>query len=684
MKYKFVERDISWLSFNERVFQEATDKTTPLIERIKFLGIFSNNLDEFFRVRVATLNRLNEQKKISKVIKGENLSKLLKQIRKTVLEQQKKVEETFSAMVKELAENKIFIVDEKELKGDQQVFVRKYFMEHVLPTLAPIMIDTAPTFPYLNDKAIYFAVKLSKKNKGTKEVKYALIQIPTLLLPRFIMLPRIGESRFIILLDDVIRFCLKEVFPVFDIDTAKAYTIKLTLDAELDIDQDFSKSIVENIQKSIKQRKWGSPVRFVYDSAIPKDLLQFIIKKLKMRKSINLIPGGRYHNFKDFIHFPSAGLHDLLYHTPPPMLHPDLNKSRSILNAVRKKDVLLCFPYHSFNHITDLLREASIDPKVVSIKITLYRLAENSNIIYTLANAIKNGKSVTVVVELKARFDEEANIYWANNLKEEGAEVIYGISGLKVHSKLLLITRKEGDEMAHYGLAGTGNFNEDTAKSYSDFTLLTSNKKITNEIIKIFNFYVNNFYIGNYKNLLVSPFNMRNKLSKFISREIKYKKTGKPAYIILKLNSLVDFDLVRKLYLACEAGVDVKLIIRGSCAFVPGIEKYSADVTAISIVDKYLEHARVLVFCNGGDERIYITSADWMYRNLDLRNEVAVPVYDKKIRKQLKDLLAIQFSDNCKARIIDTKQSNEYKKPLPGEKRIRAQEEIYTYLKNQH
>ncbi len=681
MKNKYIPRDISWLSFNERVFQEATDRTVPLIERMKFLGIFSSNLDEFFRVRVATLSRLAEVKKGVSEFIGEDPAKLLKQINKKVLEQQEELENVYSAIVNELASHKIFVVDDKNLNKEQSAFVLKYFHESVLPTLAPVMIETAPNFPYLNDKAIYFAVKLFRKGEVRKGMKYALIHIPTDVLPRFVVLPKQGESRYIILLDNVIRFCLNEVFAVLEVDSAEAYTIKLTRDAELDIDQDLSKSIVEKIEKSVKDRKKGDPVRMVYDREIPKDLLQFIMKKIKTKKAITLIPGGRYHNFRDFMNFPGVGNRDLLYHYPAPLPHPELSKARSLFSVIKKKDILLCYPYQSFNHIIDLLREASIDPKVTSIRMTLYRLAKKSSIAYILANALKNGKSVTVVVELQARFDEEANIYWAKQLKEEGAEVIYGISGLKVHSKLLLITREEGNSTVTYGHIGTGNFNEDTAKFYSDCTLLTSDTRITSEISKVFHFYSNNFKVGNYDHLLVSPFFMRKKFIKYINKEIKNAEDGKEAYIILKLNSIVDTELVKKLYQASDAGVKVKLIVRSSCSLIPGIKGLSENIEAISIVDKYLEHSRILVFCNGGDERIYLTSADWMYRNLDLRNEIAVPIYDKKIREKLKKILEIQFKDNTKARILNLTQDNQYKPTLPGDKKVRAQDEIYNYFK---
>jgi polyphosphate kinase len=481
----------------------------------------------------------------------------------------------------------------------------------------------------------------------------------------------------------VIRFCLKDVFSSFDFDKAEAYTIKLTRDAELDIDNDLSKSISEKIEKSLKQRKKGKLVRLVYDSDIPSDLLNFITKKTKMKKSSNLLPGGRYHNFRDFINFPKLGSRELQYNPMKPLPHPDLEKAKSLFKMIRRKDILLSYPYQSFNHIIDLLREASIDPQVTSIKITLYRVAENSNIVSALTNAIKNGKSVTVVVELQARFDEEANIYWANQLKEEGANVIYGVPGLKVHSKLFLITRKEEKGTVDYAHIGTGNFNEDTAKLYCDHSLLTADERITEEVAKVFYFFSNNFKTGNYKHLVVSPFYMRKRFAKLINREIENAEMGKEAYIILKLNSLADRDIIKKLYQASNAGVKVRLIPRSSCSLVPGIKDQSANIEAVSIVDKLLEHARLFVFCNDGDEKIFLSSADWMFRNFDQRNETAVPIYDNKIKKELRTILDIQLSDNTKARIIDKEQSNNYKVALADAKKVRAQDEIYNYFKNQ-
>jgi polyphosphate kinase len=680
-KIAIVNRDISWLSFNERVLQEAIDPTVPLIERIKFLGIFSSNLDEFFRVRVASLKRMGQLGKQAKEYIGLNPSKVLRLIHTRVIEQQSRFETIYQDILKELENNHIFIVNEHQLNKEQGAFVKSYFEEKVRPLLVPIMIETAPQFPYLKDKSIYLAIKLSRK-KDKRSSLYSLIEVPDS-ISRFLIIPKLKENSYIILLDDVIRYCLHHIFAVFEYDTYEAYTIKLTRDAELDIDGDLSKSITEKISRSLKQRKVGQPVRLVYDSSIPKDLLQFICKKMKLDKEETLIPGGRYHNFKNFIQFPQIGDAKLINPKLPTLQHKLLSSNTSMFNVIRKQDILLTYPYQSFDHIIDLLREAAIDPKVISIKISLYRAAKNSNVINALINAVKNGKQVTAVVELQARFDEQNNLFLANILQDEGAKVIYGVPGLKVHSKLFLITRKEGDKIISYAHVGTGNFNESTATLYADHTLLTADPRITGEVEKVFGFYRNNFKIGTYKHLIVSPFYMRNKYLKLVQTEIANAKAGKPAYIMLKLNSFIDEELLKKIYAASKAGVKIKIIVRGACAIVPGVKGISENIQVISIIDKYLEHARIFIFCNGNDEKVFISSADWMIRNLDHRSEVACPIYDKGIKTMLRQMFDIQWSDNTKARIINESQTNPYKRSTSRVK-IRAQQEIYHYLKQKN
>lgn len=676
----YKNREISWLSFNDRVLQEAGDKDVPLLERIKFLGIFSSNLDEFFRIRVATLKRIVKLGSKAEKIIGDDPKDVLNKIQETVLVQQEKFENVYRQILEELGEQKIFLINEKDLNKQQAAFVKDYFDNEVRPRLIPIMIDAVPEFPYLKDKSIYLAIKLIKKSEVNKP-KYALIEVPSDLLPRFIKLPKIGDKNYLILLEDVIRFSLNEIFSIFDFDIYEAYTVKLTRDAELDIDNDAFMSYIEKITKSLQKRQKGTPVRFIYDENISQDLLKYITKRMNFKNNDNLIPGGRYHNFKDFINFPSFNLPHLQNEKYPPLEHPEIAEGSSLISIIAKKDLILHYPYQSFHYLIDLLREAAIDPKVESIKMTLYRVAKNSSVVNALINAVKNGKQVTVVMELQARFDEEANIYWSRKLEEEGVRVINGVPNYKVHAKLCLIERREKGKSVLYGSVGTGNFNESTAKIYADENLFTSDKRITEEIEKVFDFFQDNTKIGHYKHLLLAPHFMRNKLEKMIENEIRNAENGKPAYIILKLNALVDNKIIDKLYRANQVGVKVKLIIRGICSLIPGIKGISENIAVISIVDKYLEHARLFIFCNDGKEKIYLSSGDWMTRNLANRIEVACPIYDVRIQKELKNMLFIQLNDNVKARVLNDKQDNQYRKNKIKSK-VRAQIEIYKFLKS--
>lgn len=673
-EHPFINRDLSWLSFNERVLQEAEDKTVPLIERIRFLGIYSNNRDEFFRVRVATARRMLKWPKKGKSIFGESPAVLLDNIVKTVKQQQKRFEHIYDLLLKDLEKEGIFLVDEKQITDQEGVLIRRYFLEKVQPLLMPVMIDTAPRFPYLRDKMVYLAVKIIQ-DAHQKKYKYAVIELPTEEISRFILLPPHTSRQKIMMLDDVVRYCLDDIFYMVPHQSISAHTIKMTRDAELDISGDLSKSILEKISKSVKLRKVGQPVRLTYDEKIPADFLKLIVKKTKLREKDDLIPGGRYHNFKDFMNFPDLGKKHLRYPKHQPLSHPVLSNAKGMLKAIRKQDILLSYPYHSFHHTIDLLREASIDPKVESIRITVYRLATQSSIVNALINAIKNGKQVTVVMELQARFDEETNIYFANKLQEEGAEVVYGVPGLKVHGKLILITRREEDQVIQVAYIGTGNFNEKTSLIYTDHALITADKRICNEVGKVFAFFRNNFKIGEYKHLLVSPFNMRKRLLGLIQQEIKNASSGKPAYMVLKMNSLVDGEMIEKLYRASQAGVKIKLIIRGICSLVTELKGFSDNIEVISVVDKFLEHSRIFVFGNGGDELFYISSADWMFRNLDSRSEVSVPIFDSGLKEQLRTYLSIQLADNTKARIINRKQDNSLRKSH-GNRSRRCQEDI--------
>lgn len=678
-KFPILNRDLNWLYFNERVLQEAADNRNPLLERLKFLGIFSNNRDEFFRVRVATLNRMLKVEPLPHE-SPEMAKNTLKAIVELVEKQEKEFMRVYKHIVSELKNHNLFIIDETQLTPGQGQAVLKYFQEQVRAHLFPIMISNLKDISSLRDKSIYLAVKLGRKDRALKE-NYALIELPTKSVSRFYILPPEGEKRYIILLDDVIRYCLSEIFSIFGYTLFSAYTVKITRDAEIDIDTDVSKSFLEVMQESLKQRRRGIPVRFVYDNSMPEDLLRTISKRLEITKDDPVRGGGRYHNFKDFMGFPNLGHRELEYVPMLPLRHKDLPLNRSILQAIRHKDIMLHYPYQSFHYIIDLLREASIDPKVRAIKMTIYRAARNSNVINALINAARNGKSVTVFMELQARFDEEANIFWTGRLREEGVKVIHSIPGFKVHSKLLLIRRKEHTANYLYGFIGTGNFNEDTAKVYADVSLLTANQKICSEVDNAFHLMEENYRPYKFKTLIVAPFNMRNFFIKMLNKEIRNAKLGKEAWAIIKLNSLVDEKIVKKLYKASQAGVKINLIIRGICTLVPGLPEVSDNITAISIVDRFLEHARIIVFGNGGNPQYYITSADWMVRNFDNRIEVATPVYDPAIQEQLKAILDIQLKDNVKARLLYPGHINEYKQT--DDPPVRSQEAIYQYFKQQ-
>lgn len=680
---KYNNREISWLSFNERVLQEAEDPTVPLLERIRFLGIFSNNLDEFFRVRVATVRRMLEFGKDDEALLGNySAAELYDKIQETVVQHQQKAQEIYRNIWVEMANENIFVVDETQLTHEQGVYVRKYFNTKVLPNIVPIMLGKSMRFPYLRDKSVYLAVKLSKSSSPDKYA-YALIRVPSRSVSRFLVLPEQGNKKYVILVDDVIRFCLNDVFPIFNYDHFEAYTIKVTRDAELDIDDDISKSFIEKMELSLKKRKIGIPVRLIYDREMPTDLLEFIMKKMKLEGEDKTVAGGRYHNHKDFMNFPDVGKSRHYYQNLPPIPHKDLPHHQSILKKLRKKDVLLHYPYQSFSHFIDLLREAAIDPKVREIGITIYRVAENSKVVNALLNAVRNGKKVTVVIELQARFDEEANIFWSNKLQEEGAQVINGIPGLKVHCKLAWIKREEKKSMRNYAYIGTGNFHEGTARVYADKGLLTADPEIANDVANMFEFFKHTYYHFNYSQIIISPFAMRNFFVHKIDQEIANARKGKPAYMILKMNSLIDPEMIDKLYEASQAGVKIQLIIRGIFGLKTCDPVLSKNIEAISIVDKYLEHSRILLFANGGKDDIYISSADWMPRNLDRRIEVACPIYSPEIRSELKELLRIQLRDNTKARILDSELSNKYNNLVNGQ-RYRAQEDYHTFIKKRH
>ena len=680
-KRKTIYRDISWLSFNNRVLQEAADETVPLRERIRFLGIFSNNLDEFFRVRVATLKRMIEFGKKSKMHLEIAPGAILEEIQEIVLEQQKEFERIWNEILRELKKQKIQLVNETQLNKTQQVFVLNYFNEEIRSNIIPLMIESIQDFPVLNDKSIYLACKLSKKDKSIPQ-KFALVSVPARRLSRFMILPSKTAEKHIILLEDIIRFCLPHIFSFFGYDTFSSHIIKVTRDAEIDIDNDVSTSLIQKIEKGLKNRKKGKPVRFVFDKGIDPALLTYLVRRMGLLQKDNLIPGGRIHNFNDFINFPEAVFAQKSLRKKP-FIHPALKNVTSLNKVIMKKDVLLNLPYHSFDSVIDLLREAAIDPEVISIKITCYRLAERSKIINTLTNAVRNGKLVTVVLELRARFDEEANLEWKEELEEAGVKVLLGVPDMKVHAKLCLIKKRVNNHTIHYGFVSTGNLNEKTALVYGDSCLLTSDRNIMADVNRIFGYLEQPknrpHYLKNCKTLIVSPTGMRKQLMQLINKEIKTAKAKKPASIILKLNSLSDELLITKLYEAAKAGVEIKMVIRGIFCLLTENKKFKIPIQAISIVDEYLEHARVMIFHNNGKEKTFISSADWMVRNIDHRVEVACPIFEKNIQQELKDILQIQLKDNTKARMLDNELANQYVNPR-NTKKVRSQVETYNYL----
>lgn len=682
-KKHLIQRDISWLSFNARVLQEANDQSVPLKERIKFLGIFSNNTDEFFRVRVATLKRMiefSEKRKKLNMYMEEDPQKILDQIQMTVLQQQNEFNRIWNGIQKELKKEKIALLTEKELNKTQQNFVRKFFDEQVRSNIIPLMIESLPQLPYLRDKSIFLGVVMRKKNSAYQQ-KYALIEIPTKAVGRFILLPKIKDEQNIILLEDIIRFNLPVIFSYFGYDNFEAHVFKVTRDAEIDLDNDISTSFAEKIEKGIKNRRKGKPVRFVYDKEMDPGLLEFLIRKLNLNRKSNIIPGGRIHNFRHFMDFPDI-LADKSTRRAS-FIPKSLQTALRVTDVILKQDVLLHFPYHAFDPIIDLLREAAMDPDVISIKITAYRLASNSKIINALINAARNGKQVVVMLELKARFDEEANLEWKNILEEEGVKVLLGIPKTKIHAKLCVISKKSGTRSRQYGFVSTGNLNEKTATVYGDHCLLTSNRNVMNDINKIFR-YLENWKDGSSilkscNTLMVCPTNMRNELYKLIETEIKNAKAGKPAGIILKVNSLSDASLIDKLYAAGAAGVKIEMIVRGIFCAEIDRKKFKQPVKAISIVDEYLEHSRVMIFHKAGNEKVFISSADWMVRNLNHRVEAAVPITNHELKQEIIDIIHIQLKDNVKARILNSELANNYV-PFTGKKKIRSQVETYHYL----
>ena len=674
---EYVNREISWLQFNARVLQEAADVNVPLIERLRFLGIFSNNLDEFFKVRYATVKRIAQSNKSGKnALGGITAVELLEIITKIVIKQQAKSLQTLNKIWKDLEKEYIFLLDETSISYLQHDYLRAYFYDKVSPALVTIVLNDDIDIPVLVDTAAYLAIKMILEDGGSQ---YALIEIPKE-IDRFVVLPTNDENSYIIMVDDLLRCFLDEIFSVFDYKNISAHMIKITRDGELDFDSDLSKSFIRKIEDGVKDRKIGDPVRFVYDSDIEDDTLQYLLHKMGIDSTDSTIPGGRYHNRRDYIKFPSLGRNDLLYNKIDPLPIKGLNLQEGLFKCIGEKDYLLYTPYHTFSYVVKFLREAALDPKVKTIKITIYRLAKISHIASALINAVKNGKKVTVSIELQARFDEEANIKYAEQMQAVGIDLIFGVRGLKVHSKMCVIEREENEKIKRYGFISTGNFNESTANVYTDFTLFTSNQKILKDIDKVFDFLDTNYRIYKYKYIITSPHFTQSKLFSLIDNEIENVRQGKPGYIKLKMNSISSYKMIDKLYEASNAGVKIQMVVRGICCLIPGIKGMSENIEVISIIDKFLEHTRLYIFGDNNDPKVYISSADWMTRNIDNRVEVSCPIFQEDIKQQLIDIFDICWSDNVKARLINSEHINEYRiNELP---KMRTQFETYNYYLN--
>lgn len=679
IKKLFVNKEVSWLSFNERVLQEAEDKRNLLGDRLKFLGIFSSNQDEFFRVRVAMLKKFCLLSRNNRLFLPEDPEETMRDVQRIVHEQRERSESLYKGLMNELKKEKIFILHKNHLNGKQEEFVHNYFIEQVRPQIFPMILDNRFEFPYLKDNSLYLAVELRKKNKSTTH--YSIIEIPTRALPRFIRLPHSGDETHIIMIDEIVRFGLPSIYEVHNFDSYHSYNFKITRDAELEIDEeDISVSYLNKITEGVKKRKEGDIIRLVYDQKMPAKLLNLFIKKNRMHRLDTLSAGGRYHKLKDLLSLPKVA--ELPTVKPNhPFRHSSIDQNKRIFSSIKKRDILLYFPYHTFSTVIDFIRDASIDPGVESIKITLYRVAKFSSIANALINARRNGKDVTVLLELQARFDEENNIYWANRLKNESVKILFGISGLKVHSKLCMVSRREKEGLMRYCSIGTGNYNEDTAKLYTDCCLLTADQEIGAEVSNLFDFLERNInYSGVFKHLLVSPVNAREKISDLLDFEIEQAKKGKEAWLKLKINNFADKALGEQIYKASEAGVKIQIIARSRFILIPGIPGLSENIEAISIVDKYLEHARFFIVCHGGEELTYIGSADWQTRNIDRRVEVTCPIYKPILKNKLKDIFEIQWHDNYKARILSPEMCNTINAPADKTDVIRSQDAVYDYL----
>ena len=676
-KYTFKNRELSWLDFNERVLQEAADITVPLIERLRFIGIFSNNLDEFYKVRYATVKRLALSKeKVKKFYKGENAKDLLNLITERAIELQNRSNLILDFILKDLEKENIFIVDEQAIPKDSISYIESFFLDKIQPKLKIVLLNEKDDFPQLSESSCFLIIKVESKNKN---LNYAIIQFPDE-FERFIVIKN-QDVKYVIMIDDIIRYHLFEIFKIFNPSNISANMIKFSRDAELDFDDDISKSYLEKISQSVKDRLKGDPLRFVYDKEIDPNTLKFLLEKMNINSEIDsVIPGGKYHNKKDYMNFPILN-NDLAYDKIEHLVIKDFYKHKTVFESIDERDFLVHTPFHKFNHILTFLSEASIDPDVKRICITIYRLSKLSSVANTLINAAKNGKEVVVQIELQARFDETNNIDYAKLMQDQGVKLIFGIPTLKVHAKVCVVEKLINNKILKYGFISTGNFNESTAKIYTDFTIFTSNESLLDEISNVFEFFSFNYKKFKYEKLIISPYNTKKFFKSLIKNEIKNAKRGKDAFIKIKLNNITNYEMVEELYKAAEEGVKIYLIVRGICCLIPNQKNTHNNIELISIVDKFLEHTRMFIFCNNGKNKTYISSADWMTRNLDNRVEVTIPIEDEKISNQLNDIFSIYWNDNQKSRYVNSENNNEYRKNELGI--IRSQSQVYNYHHNE-
>lgn len=673
----YLERDISWMYFNRRILQEATRPHVPLLERMAFLGIYSNNLDEFFRVRMATQNRIAECTNKSAARDREKAQKMIKKIGKLNSEYAKEYEEAVNNVIAELEKENIFIVTNENITEEQLQYIRSYYRDKLNGFISPVWFSAVKTFDYETDENIYLAVKLQKKGSRTI-TDYAFLELPVGLCGRFVSLPDNDGKSYLMYLDDVVRCCLPLVFEGLEFNSYEAYAFKFTRDAEMEIDNDLRTGTLQKISKGVKSRKRGEPLRVIYDASMPKDLMKKVLNKLDVDTWDTILSGGRYQNHKDLMKFPDCGRKNLKYPVWTPILKKELDGSESLLGKIQEKDRFIHVPFHNFDSFIRVLQEAAVSKQVESIKITLYRLAKESKVVKALIGAARNGKKVTVVIELLARFDEASNINWSKKMQDAGIKVIFGVEGLKVHSKITHIGMKTGPDIA---CISTGNFHEGNARMYTDCVMMTASRRIVNDVDAVFDFIERPYTPVKFKELLVSPNEMKNKFVALINNEIKNRKAGKPAYIKIKINHITDPVMVEKLYEASQAGVEIDLIVRGNCSLVTGIPGVSSNIRINGIIDRYLEHSRIFIFAAGGEEKIFMGSADWMPRNLDNRVEVVTPVYDPAIKGELKRIVEFGLKDTLQGRIVDGFGENKFVELGEDETPFRSQEELYySYL----